>query len=309
MRGNVPLNDVVDTAKSAHNQMRAENSAKYRANMDALGLDTKPISFDPVQTAIDDVQKVAVYKGTVKNEPGAKALQQIQDKLDEFKGLPSPNAADLDALKQAVSTIHESQPFGSPARAVTGPVFTATKEAILKQTPDYAKAMGEYGKEAKGSKELQQAFSLNGKASDDTILRKLQSVFRNNVNTNYGARAKAFDTSLASRSPDLVPAIAGQSMSSWEPRGLARMAAPSAILSGSYMMSPLAMAALPFTSPRLVGEGAYAAGSAAGQVERALAAAGISLPAAAGMTRPLNALALPSRAEDAKKRPRNALAR
>ena len=35
---------------------------------------------------------------------------------------------------------------------------------------------------------MQKALSLNNTASADTALRKLQSVVRNNVNANFGAR-------------------------------------------------------------------------------------------------------------------------
>lgn len=37
-------------------------------------------------------------------------------------------------------------------------------------------------------REIEKTLSLNPKASIDTALRKLQSVMRDNVNTNYGKR-------------------------------------------------------------------------------------------------------------------------
>ena len=114
--------------------------------------------------------------------------------------------------------------------------------------------LGDYGTGARASKELQQAFSLNGKASDDTVLRKLTSVMRNNVNTNYGARERVKDTSLAPYAPDLVPSIAGQTLNSWTPRGLARQGIVGSVIAGGATMNPLALASLPLQSPRLVGE-------------------------------------------------------
>ena len=305
MRGNVPLTDVVEMAKSAQQSMKSANSSNYRTNMEKLGLEDKAISFDAVQDAINKSSGIVYHKGIVKNEAGAKALGEIQDKVSEFAQIASPTAADLDALKQAIHNIHQSQPFGSPARAATGPVFDAARSTLIEQSPKYAEAMGEYGAGARQNKELGQTFSLNGKASDDTILRKLQSVMRDGVNTNYGARANAMENSLVPHAPDLMPSIAGQSLSTTAPRGLARLGVTNALAGGAAMMNPATLGMLPLQSPRLIGEMAYGAGSASGGLERALAMAGISLPDLIAQWPTMNALSLPSRSDQRS----NALAR
>ena len=105
------------------------------------------------------------------------------------------------------------------------------------------------------------------KASVDTSLRKLQSVMRNNVNTNYGKRADLVEQLTQSGSPQLMESLAGQSMNAWTPRGLNKLLA-GGVGAGALMSNPAMMAALPAMSPRIVGEAAHLAGRATGAPER-----------------------------------------
>jgi hypothetical protein len=61
---------------------------------------------------------------------------------------------------------------------------------VAQQAPDYAVAMDNYSKSADLLREMERALSLGNKASADTALRKLTSLMRNNVNTNYGERLR-----------------------------------------------------------------------------------------------------------------------
>lgn len=63
-----------------------------------------------------------------------------------------------------------------------------------------------------------------------------------------------------------MPAIAGQAMSSWMPRGLAGNAGGLATLGASIFHNPLALGLLPFQSPKAVGATMYGAGKAYGAV-------------------------------------------
>ena len=90
-------------------------------------------------------------------------------------------------------------------------------------------------------------------------MRKLQSLMRNNVNTNYGNRLDMART-LEENGAEILPAVAGQAMSSWTPRGLAGATATPLAAIAAYT-NPLALAALPATSPRMLGEVAYGLGA------------------------------------------------
>ena len=106
-------------------------------------------------------------------------------------------------------------------------------------------------------KKIMKELSLGNKTAAGTALRKLQSVMRNNVNTNYGNRLNI----LKDLDPDLLPQLAGQALSSITPRGL-QAATAGTIAAVSPFTNLGALAALPLTSPRLMGEVALKAGQA-----------------------------------------------
>jgi hypothetical protein len=68
----------------------------------------------------------------------------------------------------------------------------------------------------------------------------------------------------------IMPALAGQALSEWTPRGLQRVtAAPEALLAYGAGGPVLAVADLAASSPRLVGEAAYKYGQMANAINKA----------------------------------------
>ena len=112
-------------------------------------------------------------------------------------------------------------------------------------------------------REIERALSLGDKASADTAMRKLQSLMRNNVNTNYGQRLKLAQQLETQGGQQMMPALAGQALSDWTPRGIQRATAP---LGGVGLFSvggaPAVIGGAMASSPRMVGEAAYGAGRA-----------------------------------------------
>lgn len=96
-------------------------------------------------------------------------------------------------------------------------------------------------------------------------MRKLQSLMRNNVQTNYGNRLNLANELEAGGNVELLPSLAGQAMSSATPRSLSGQIGSGGTVLGSMMTgNPLMLAALPFQSPRAVGETAYKIGELLG---------------------------------------------
>jgi len=66
-----------------------------------------------------------------------------------------------------------------------------------------------------------------------------------------------------------MPQIAGQSLNSLAPRGLGRaVAGGTAVATGAGLLDPSMLATLPFQSPRIMGEAAYAGGKTARLAEK-----------------------------------------
>ena len=107
-------------------------------------------------------------------------------------------------------------------------------------------------------KELERTLSLNKNASIDTSLRKLQSILRNNAYTNYGRRQVLAEMLVDAGATSLMERLAGQTLNTLKPRGL-ESAVAGGIAAGG-IIEPNILYALPFKSPRIMGEVAHKIG-------------------------------------------------
>jgi hypothetical protein len=262
MRGGADMTDVLGAAKSNLAEMNAAKQAAYRADMNALKTDKTVLAFDGIDNSVKDALGKVTFKGQVKNEGAANYLSKAQAEIDNWKSLDPAEfhtPEGLDALKQKVGDILESIPFEQKtARSAVGDVYNGIKGEIKKQAPKYADTMKAYQEASELTKEIERALSLGQKAAADTSMRKLQSLMRNNVNTNYGNRLDLAKQLEAAGGNEIMPAIAGQALNSFTPRGLQGVAATG--LGGFGIANPATLAALPLTSPRLMGEAAYGLG-------------------------------------------------
>ena len=264
MRGDVPMTDVLDSAKSALGKMRLDRSAQYKAGMAGVSADKSVIDFAPIDKAVASIRSMGNYKGQVINKNASGTVDEISDLVSQWKGLDPAEfhtPEGLDALKQAISDVRDTTQFNTAARKAADTAYNAVKNEITAQAPTYSKVMKDYSQASETLSEVERALSLGNKAAADTSMRKLQSLMRNNVNTNFGNRLDLAKT-LEQNGADILPAVAGQSMSSWTPRGLAGLAGLGTGASALATLNPGILAALPFSSPRLMGEAAYGLGSA-----------------------------------------------
>jgi hypothetical protein len=265
LRGNAPMDDVLNTAKQNLANMNAAKTAEYRANMKAVNEIKQPLTFENIDKAVANAYNTVTFKGQIKNDRGAEVLKKISDAIGDWKELnPSEyhTPEGIDALKQVVGGIVESIPFEEKtARMVGNNIYHSIKNEIAKKAPIYDKTMSDYSQATNQIKEIEKALSLNNKASVDTAMRKLQSLMRNNVSTNYGQRLKLAQELEAQGGNEIMPSLAGQALSDLAPRGLARIGGGLAL--GGAVVNPSTLAALPLASPRLAGEAAYYAGKAA----------------------------------------------
>ena len=273
LRGNAPIENVVNTAKEAVAELRQNRSDAYRAGMGGVTQNTALLDFAPIDRAVTNAEKVGSFNGVVIRGNAAGALREIKSKIAEFKaGNPAifRTVEGFDKLKQAISDIQQSLPYGTPARKVADDLYNAVKNEIVKQAPDYAKVMGDYEQASALLKDIEGSLSLGKKANIDTSIRKLQSIFRNNANTNYGRRVdlgRQLEATGVPGADTLFPQLAGQMLSSPTPRGI--QGATSALGgAAAYATNPALLPGLALTSPRLVGEAAYYGGKVGGAAQR-----------------------------------------
>lgn len=273
MRGAAPIADVVESIKPAISALRQDRSAAYRQGMANVAKDKTVLKFDDIDKAIGNARQTGMYKGQVIDKSAAEAWQKINDQVNEWKGLNpvefhTPEG--LDALKKSIQDIRESYPYGSPARLAADKAYNAVRGEITKQAPEYSRVMKDYETASDLLSEIETTLSQNPRASIDTQVRKLQSILRNNANTNYGRRAELGEMLAERGATELFPQLAGQAMSSWTPRGLSgALSGAGAIYSTipaiAQGITPTGALQLASTSPRIVGETVYAAGQAVGK--------------------------------------------
>ena len=265
MRGNVPMTDVLDAAKADLSVMQKMKSAEYNSNMASVRGIKEVIDFSGINKSLADAKAKVMYGSQVKNPQAAEALSSIQKEVGDWNKLDPAQyhtPEGMDALKQKIGGIVESIPFeAKTARMVGGDVYNSIKSEITKQAPEYAKTMKDYVAASDQIKEIERALSLGQKSSVDTAMRKLQSLMRNNVNTNYGNRQALARQLEQMGGKDLMPALAGQALNSPTPRGLQALGATGTGVAAFF--NPSVLPLLAAQSPRLVGEAALAAGKVA----------------------------------------------
>jgi len=261
MRQKIAPEDVVVQAKIALGKLRSEKGAAYKAGMTKISKDQTVLDFGSIDKAIDEVASIGVFKGKSIKPSTEKVMKAIKKAVADWKKLDPADyhtPEGLDALKQKIGNIADAEDAFTQPRLVADQVYHAIKDQIVQQAPDYARVMKEYERASDLIREIDKALSLGKKVTADTALRKLTSIMRNNVNTNFGARLRNVQAlERADPSAQLMPAIAGQSMSSWAPRGLQTMLPAMAGLGAAAGQTLWPLLAAPFMSPRLMGEAAH----------------------------------------------------
>jgi hypothetical protein len=267
MRGQVPFDDVIGTVKQNLSNMAQQRGAAYRSGMVDIANDKTALDFVGIDDAINNAIGKVSYKGQVKNQRGSDVLQAIRQEVDNWKSLDPAQyhtPEGMDALKQKIGGILESIPFEErTANAVGKDIYNAVKSEINKQAPTYANVMKDYAQASEQLDEVQKALLGGNRATADSAMRKLQSLMRNNVNTNYGNRLQLAKALEQQGGNEIMPALAGQSMSSLTPRGLGNVVAGATAIGGPATLGLGTIPALAVQSPRLVGEASLKAGQLA----------------------------------------------
>lgn len=274
LRGQADMTDVLDAAKANLEEVRKQRSAAYKAGMENIKGDKTIIDFAGIDKAVQNTFDQYTFKGQTKNKLAVEKINEAKAAIDNWKTLDPAEfhtPEGIDALKQQVGQILEDLTPRSPSDTAVKGIYNAIKNEITTQAPTYAKTMKAYSDSIDLIREIEQSLSLKDKASADTAMRKLQSLMRNNVNTNYGQRLSLARELEAIGGRQMMPALAGQALSDLVPRGIQRTTAPlSAIGLFSAGGLPATVTGAALSSPRVVGETAFAAGRSAGVPQRAV---------------------------------------
>lgn len=257
---------TVDKAKAGIAEMKSRKNLAYQQGMETID-SSKKIDFDNIEQAIKnelDDFFITGEKGKVLK--GGKATQtkidEINDLIKVWKADKSLHTVEgIDALKIAIDDLKPSitDKTKQAAFAVDN-TKNIVKKAIIEAEPKYAKVMQDYSEAASLLDEIQKSLIGGNKASADTALRKLQSVMRNNVNTNFGAKLENFRKLDSVDDLFLSERVAGQALSSLGGRGIAGQISPYGVLATGAVDPLTGLLTALTTSPKIAGTTAYTAG-------------------------------------------------
>ena len=291
------IGSAVDIARRGVANLRQQATQRYLDAMAKFGQSPTPLSVTDLVDAVNasKPKNFDVYATAPDNIRPAdhKAWQQMRDFTDHYlvQAAQDPSLLTplkLDQFKQDLYSVGSKIGANTDrdAARIAGDTYNAVKGILIKHDPVYADTMRDYSTAAEEAAALESGFSLGKKRGQpvnvDASSRKLQSIFRNNANTNYGQRAAQGDR-LAELDPSgtLMPTLSGQQASSWLPRRLSGHVTSGVLGAGLLEAGPAALLAhpaslLPFAgvSPRVAGELAYGTGRLAGTAGQAMGKVG-----------------------------------
>ena len=273
IRGKVPSDTVIGDAFASMKAIQQKSKKDYLKGIDELKLGEQAIDFAQVEKAINDLLDTKKYKGIFTiSDKAIKKVEAIQKHIATWKANKGlHNARGINELKKKIDAEYPTGvPVGDSGVIVTQ-IRNVVKDAIVKAVPDYKNVMKAYEEAVSLEQKLIKELSLGNKRAAGTTLKKLQSVMRDNVNTNFGQRfdfVKKLDE--AGLDKNIIPALAGQSLGTFTPRGLQGLTTTGtgvAALGG--MIDPFtAIPTMLSQSPRLVGETVFKLGQASNLLGR-----------------------------------------
>ena len=268
MRGGGDMEDILAQAREAVGNIRKDASEAYRSGMVDVTKDKTILDFQPIYDRLGKLRDRAFMGDKVKNPSAAAVYEKAKGIVDDWAaGDPAQfhTPEGMDGLKQRLGDLSNDFATDNNRRAAsiaTG-IYGEVRDVIGKQAPGYYKVMKEYQTAAEKLADVERSLSLKTGAPVDTSIRKLQSILRNNANTNYGRRVELGRTLEDAGADTLFPSLAGQQLNAATPRGLGAVTAGGGVM-GAIPTGGTSLIALPLASPRLVGEAAYAGGRFAG---------------------------------------------
>ena len=262
LRKNVPTDDVLETLKNGISQMRDDASTAYVTSKTGWAADTTPLNYRKVDAAINKIDSSITHAG--KSMIGAdeqKIVSEAKNVIQQWKtDHPVPTAIDLDALKRRLDSIYPDNFKQRQAKRALENLRDSARQSIVDSIPEYATAMKPYETQTKLIGEISDALGGGDKVKKETALNKIMQALKETPSGDY--KQALIGQLEAQTGQQLRPAIAGQLMSDVLPRSLSGRGALG-LGGAASLVNPAVLAALPLTSPRLVGEAAYGAGRAA----------------------------------------------
>lgn len=264
LRGKISGEEIVDNARGALNTLKQQRSDAYQAKLAQVEANKGPIDTFPVisdMISLMDRYKVKLSSNgnidTSRVPMGAKGRKDIEEVITQIAGWgkqPGDNTAmGLDTLKRQLDDFYSDS---SQARQFVAEMRNKVRDAIVKHVPEYDEMTKGYSEATKLIKDVEADLmmrkqGMSGRITADKTLRRLTSAMRE----NFEMRRELVDILGAKGNEDLSGQIAGYTMNTTIPRGLA---GTGPVLAGqaayAQFVNPSFWPVLAASSPRVQGE-------------------------------------------------------
>ncbi len=256
---------VVVKTRDAINQVREIRRANYKKQLEIIGRDKQILNFRPVKDRLSSLMKEFGVEFITDPKTGELVQDFSRSKLDRSAWKPMSVLIDdvnswgskpgdltpigMDLLKQRVDD------FFSPtknSRAFIAPLRDTIKKTLTDSVPGYEKLVGDYRVLSNEIEQIEKALSLSPKAGADTILRKLNTMMRE----NQGLRRTFAEKLELVSGEDIRGLVAGTATKPIVPgnRLLPAIAGAEGVGVAIATGRPEFLALLGFASPKLVAE-------------------------------------------------------
>jgi hypothetical protein len=249
--------EIADELDDAYRAIDRQSKQAFGAGKNAI--DTQAINKDALKQSFKDWKKTNFTPYGRKNlatPEEQKVFNQANKLLKKFVNRKGDMIlGEGHALKNAIGNISAER--GSAAERVRTELYNIVKNNLNESVPEYAQLMKPYAEAKDTLLAIKQATGAAGR--DMTSVQK-SNITKRLVNSLKNPTVRGAIEKVAG--PDFSSKLAGFATKSWVPEtSISRLGAASA-LAGSLAGAPQILTALPFLSPRIMGNMSYGIGRA-----------------------------------------------
>lgn len=266
LRGKISGDEIVQNTRDALAVLKSQRQAEYQARLSKLTGNQNLFDLSKIKNKADDVLKRYVridqngqpdWSRSALGPENSEGVKKIKDIYEMIKSWGAKDGDQtvigLDMLKRQLDDFYTES---SNARAFVTNLRNVVKDEIVTTVPEYGKMTKAYEEATKLIKDVESGLMLrkqgiSGRIIADQTLRRLTSAMRD----NFELRRELVDVLGRKAGHDLAAEIAGHSMSSFIPRGIAGTG-PALVGQAAlaYYVSPKFWPALIASSPRVMAE-------------------------------------------------------
>ena len=163
-KGQIPMDRVVEEARSAVSSMHQKKMAAYKEGIAGAFADTAdtPIDFNKVM----ETSFKPLDQGRFKGVNIAKSTAEVRDKIyQQFQQWMDLDPAEfhtvegMDAFRKSIGDVLDSTKYGTPERKLATEVYFTVRKSIEAQAPGYGKVLTSYHEASKHLKDLERSLS------------------------------------------------------------------------------------------------------------------------------------------------------